>query len=208
MENKKNTHQKGIADTESFRIRSNQTLNTENGDNLSILGINLSKRIQGNIRKDHHHHHHNPIGFTNLESEISVDQLLVEGKLPDWLSGTLIRNGPAKFHLSRQSFNHWFDGLAMLHRFSFKNGTVSYPNKFIKSNAFKESIQKGKIAYREFATDPCKSIFSKVSSLFSFHATGNTNVNVSKLDDRFIALTETPISIEVIMRRSFPDDFL
>lgn len=199
MENKTNTNQKDIADTESFRIRSNQILNIENGDNLSIPGINSSKRIQENIRKDdhhHHHHHHHPIGFTNLEREISVDQLLIEGNLPDWLSGTLIRNGPAKFHLSRQSFNHWFDGLAMLHRFSFKNGTVSYANKFIKSNAFKESIQKGKIAYREFATDPCKSIFSKVSSLFSFHATDNTNVNVSKLDDRFIALTETPISIE------------
>lgn len=194
MENKINTHQKGLANTKSFLTRSNQTRNVENGDNLSILGINSSKRIQGNIRKDHHHH--NPIGFTNLESEIYVDQLLIEGNLPVWLSGTLIRNGPAKFYLSRQSFNHWFDGLAMLHRFSFKNGTVSYANKFIKSNAFKESIQKGKIAYREFATDPCRSIFSKVSSLFSFHATDNTNVNVSKLDNRFIALTETPISIE------------
>ncbi|HSA75649.1 MAG TPA: carotenoid oxygenase family protein, partial [Candidatus Nitrosocosmicus sp.] len=156
MENKLNTHHNGLADTESFRIRSNQTPNIENDDNLSILAINSNTRIQGNNGKDHNRHR-NPIGFTNLESEIYVDQVIIEGKLPDWLSGTLIRNGPAKFHLSRQSFNHWFDGLAMLHRFSFKNGTMSYVNKFIKSNAFKESNQKDKIAYREFATDPCRS---------------------------------------------------
>ncbi len=167
----------------------------ENDGILSKLGINSSKRIQRNIRNDNNHHH-NPIGFTNLESEICIDQLPIKGKLPDWLSGTLIRNGPAKFHLGLQSFNHWFDGLAMLHRFSFKNGQVSYANKFIKSNAFKESIQKGKIAYREFASDPCRSIFSRVSSMFSFHATDNTNVNVFRLDNKFIALTETPIPIE------------
>jgi beta,beta-carotene 9',10'-dioxygenase len=194
MKHKLNIHQKGMAEIESLRNIFNQAQDIENDGSLSEIGVNPCK-VQRNSRENHNRHH-NTIGFTNLESEICVDQLLIEGKLPDWLSGTLIRNGPAKFHLSRQSLNHWFDGLAMLHRFSFKNGTVSYANKFIRSNAFKESIQKGKIAYREFATDPCRSIFSKVSSLFSFHATDNTNVNVSKLDNKFIALTETPISIE------------
>jgi carotenoid cleavage dioxygenase-like enzyme len=136
------------------------------------------------------------LGFKNLEKEVMLDDLYVQGKIPEWLSGSLIRNGPAKFDLEKQSLNHWFDGLAMLHKFSFNVGKVSYTNKFIKSNAFIKTKEKGKISFREFATDPCRSIFSRVSSVFSFDTTDNTNVNISKIDNKFIAMTETPIPIE------------
>lgn len=136
------------------------------------------------------------LGFTNLEEEIRLDDLPVHGKIPEWLSGSLIRNGPAKFDLDKQSLKHWFDGLAMLHKFSFNGGKVSYTNKFIKSNAFVKSKEKGKISFREFATDPCRSIFSRVSSVFSVDTTDNTNVNITKIDNKFIAMTETPIPIE------------
>lgn len=39
------------------------------------------------------------LGFTDLEEEIMLDDLPVQGKIPEWLSGSLIRNGPAKFDL-------------------------------------------------------------------------------------------------------------
>ena len=136
------------------------------------------------------------LGFTNLEEEVMLDDLHVQGKIPEWLSGSLIRNGPAKFDLDKQSLKHWFDGLAMLHKFSFNTGKVSYTNKFIKSNAFIKTKEKGKISFREFATDPCRSIFSKVSSMFSYDTTDNTNVNITKIDSKSIAMTETPIPIE------------
>jgi carotenoid cleavage dioxygenase-like enzyme len=38
----------------------------------------------------------NQLGFTTLENEVILDSLLVSGKIPSWLYGTLIRNGPAK----------------------------------------------------------------------------------------------------------------
>jgi carotenoid cleavage dioxygenase-like enzyme len=66
------------------------------------------------------------LGFTNLEEEVMLDDLHVQGKIPEWLSGSLIRNGPAKFDLDKQSLKHWFDGLAMLHKFSFNAGKVTY----------------------------------------------------------------------------------
>src|SRR5919108_283239 len=58
-------------------------------------------------------------GFQTLEAEVSVDGLPVEGELPPWLRGSLIRTGPARFEANGRSLNHWFDGQAMLHRFSF-----------------------------------------------------------------------------------------
>src|SRR5262245_50547068 len=68
------------------------------------------------------------LGFTTLASETSVDELAVRGAVPAWLTGTLVRNGPAKFEVGDQKYNHWFDGLAMLHKFAFAAGRVSYAN--------------------------------------------------------------------------------
>jgi len=133
------------------------------------------------------------LGFSTLEREIQVERLPIRGTIPRWLSGTLIRNGPAKFEVGRQTFRHWFDGLAMLHKFSFQHGQVSYANKFLESRAYKKAMETGKIHFSEFATDPCRRIFSRVSSMFSPQATDNASVNIAKIADRFIAMTETPI---------------
>jgi carotenoid cleavage dioxygenase-like enzyme len=44
----------------------------------------------------------------------------------------------------------------MLHRFGFADGRVTYANRFLKSNAFCAAETSRKIAYGEFATDPCR----------------------------------------------------
>jgi beta,beta-carotene 9',10'-dioxygenase len=136
------------------------------------------------------------LGFTTFEDEVSIDRLPIQGKIPTWLTGTLIRNGPAKYELQAQKLNHWFDGFAMLHKFSFDDGKVSYKNKFIQSDAYRQAKEKEKISYHEFATDPCRSIFRRVSTMFSSHPTDNTNVNITRLANKFIAMTETPIPVE------------
>ena len=52
-----------------------------------------------------------------------------QGQLPDWLEGSLIRNGPGTFRVGERRYRHWFDGLAMLHRFSFarRSGVLRQP---------------------------------------------------------------------------------
>lgn len=138
----------------------------------------------------------NQLGFTTLENEVVLDGLLVSGKIPSWLSGTLIRNGPAMFEVGRQKFNHWFDGLAMLHKFSFTDGKVLYANKFLNTRAYKKAKETRKISFSEFATDPCRSIFSRVSTMFSRQVTDNANVNITRIANKFIAMTEAPIPVE------------
>ena len=82
-----------------------------------------------------------------------VERLPVEGKLPPWLSGALLRTGPAKYDLERQTLNHWFDGLAMLHRFGFADGQVSYRNRFLQSNSYREDMAAGRLVRGEFASE-------------------------------------------------------
>jgi carotenoid cleavage dioxygenase-like enzyme len=59
------------------------------------------------------------LGFESLEEELQVEQLAVSGRLPAWLTGTLVRVTPAKLEIGGKPIRHWFDGLAMLNAFSF-----------------------------------------------------------------------------------------
>ena len=61
-------------------------------------------------------------GFATQTQEITCERLPVQGEVPTWLAGTLLRNGPAQFEVGERRFNHWFDGLAMLHRFTIGDG--------------------------------------------------------------------------------------
>ncbi|HEX3609024.1 MAG TPA: carotenoid oxygenase family protein [Solirubrobacterales bacterium] len=133
-------------------------------------------------------------GFETLEAEVDIDSLAIEGSIPEWLSGTLLRNGPAKFEAGEQPLRHWFDGLAMLHRFSFAGGRVSYANRFLRSEAYR-AAQDGRISYSEFATDPCRSIFKRAATMFRPRLTDNCNVNLTRLGDEYIAMTETPLPV-------------
>lgn len=135
-------------------------------------------------------------GFQSLEQEMHVDRLPVAGELPRWLQGSLIRTGPAKWEVGERTMNHWFDGLAMLHRFTFDGGEVSYANRFLQTRAWRAAHEQDRIAYSEFATDPCRSLFQRVTAMFSPQLTDNANVNLVKLGERFIALTETPIPVQ------------
>jgi beta,beta-carotene 9',10'-dioxygenase len=134
------------------------------------------------------------LGFTSLEEETAVDAVPVRGELPEWLTGGLVRVTPAKLEVGERRVDHWFDGLAMLNRFGFADGRVSYKSRFIRSRAYHRA-QEGQLT-GGFATDPCRSIFKRVQSIFSPDFTDNPNVNLARIGDRYIAMTETPMPIE------------
>jgi carotenoid cleavage dioxygenase-like enzyme len=135
-------------------------------------------------------------GFETLESETRIEALPVVGEIPDWLGGSLLRTGPARFEVGERRLAHWFDGLAMLHRFAFAGGSVSYASRYLEGRAYRAAEADGEIAYSEFATDPCRSLFKRAMSLFQPALSDNCNVNLVRLGERFVAMTETPIPVE------------
>jgi carotenoid cleavage dioxygenase-like enzyme len=134
-------------------------------------------------------------GFDELRRETHVEDLPVDGTLPTWLSGTLLRNGPAQFAVNGDAYNHWFDGLAMLHAFHVQDGAVSYRNRFLDTRSRRDAREAGEIAHAEFATDPCRSIFGRVMSIFNPTLTDNASVNIDRLAGQAVALTETPMPV-------------
>jgi carotenoid cleavage dioxygenase-like enzyme len=133
-------------------------------------------------------------GFATFEREVADEPLEIEGLIPDWLSGTLVRNGPAKFEAGDRELAHWFDGYAMLHAFAIEDGDVTYANRFLDTEAYR-AAEEGEIAFGEFGTDPCRSIFERFFHLFDPSLTDNACVHVGRLADEFVAMTETPIPI-------------
>lgn len=136
------------------------------------------------------------MGFASLDTETDIPDLPVQGRLPDWLAGTLVRNGPALFDANGTTFRHWFDGQAMLHRFDIGGGTVSYRNRFLDTDALRSVRDRGRIGYLEFATDPCGSIFSRYRARWKGKATPNACVNVGDFGDTALAMSETPLAVE------------
>jgi beta,beta-carotene 9',10'-dioxygenase len=139
------------------------------------------------------------IGFTNLTTECNQVPLIVMGKIPIWLSGRLLRNGPALFECNN-SWVNWFDGLAMLHAFSIAQGRVWYTNKFLKTTNFAQVQKTGKLTYGGFLKDPCESLFQYVSTMFHplrarFPEIPNANVNIVRYLDTYTAVTEIPAPI-------------
>ena len=139
------------------------------------------------------------VGFESLSTEYTLPRLSIEGSMPTWLGGALLRNGPAQFEVGERQFNHWFDGLAMLHAFSFKSGQVGYANRFLRSSAYDAWKQRGRIEYSEFGTDPCRAIFSGVSSVSLpipiIADVPNANVSLERWAGKFRALTEMPVPV-------------
>jgi carotenoid cleavage dioxygenase-like enzyme len=134
-------------------------------------------------------------GFRSLEAEHDDLVLDVDGEIPAWLSGSLVRNGPGRFEVGGERVEHWFDGLAMLHKFRFaeENGTdgggdVFYSNRFLRTEAYREAVEDERIT-SQFATSG-----SYLDQLKSFlgDSTDNANVNVARIGGEYAALTETP----------------
>lgn len=135
--------------------------------------------------------------FQNTE-EVDHALLNVEGTLPLWLEGEFVRNGPGLVEGPHGSVKSWFDGLAKLHAFKIHQGQVTYTTKFLKSNAYQNFQATGELDFSGFAQQPKTDTFSYFDFLFGVanKEITNANVNVSRINNRLVALTEIPLPVE------------
>jgi len=136
------------------------------------------------------------LGFLQSSGEVNSSRLPVTGHIPDWLSGTLFRNGPGAFSVGTERYRHWFDGLAMLHKFTLSHGNVSYSNKFLRCDAYSQAQQSGRIMYSEYATDPHRSALGRLFAVFDQRITDSAKVNIASIAGKYLALGETSEQIQ------------
>ncbi|XP_067910178.1 carotenoid-cleaving dioxygenase, mitochondrial-like isoform X2 [Heterodontus francisci] len=134
--------------------------------------------------------------FMTVEETPEPIPVKVKGEIPKWLRGILLRNGPGKFEFGNDKYNHWFDGMALMHQFKIEDGNVTYMSKFLRSEAYRTNSTNNRIMVSEFGTvampDPCKNIFKRFISRFEIlKATDNDSVNFARYKGDYYATTET-----------------
>lgn len=115
--------------------------------------------------------------FETVSETTTALPLKVCGTVPDYVRGSLYRNGPGKYELKHEDgqytpIAHWFDGLSMLHRFHIdgEKNTISYNSRLNDSSSSRAAGSVSKKSFNMGITfgvqDPCKSIFGKLFSMF------------------------------------------
>lgn len=134
--------------------------------------------------------------FQNTEEKENI-KLKVKGKIPEWLEGEFIRNGPGIIKDKNGYVKSWFDGLAKLHSFTFQRGEVIYTTKFLKSEAYNIYQSTGEFDFQGFAQQSKTNSFSFIDFMLNIKNKKviNANVNVARINKQLVALTETPLPV-------------
>ncbi len=124
--------------------------------------------------------------------------LSVTGSIPTWLRGTLYRNGPASWQVGETTLQHWFDGFAKIHAFSFtEKGEVIFSCRMLESQQYTESLRRGRLWRRLFATQHHRPWYRRIYDLLFPNFGDNALVNIQPIGGSLLALTETPRIVKV-----------
>ncbi len=136
--------------------------------------------------------------FSSQTDEIEKSALPIQGQLPQWLEGSLLRTGPSLYEFGDTKLNHLFDGMAKFYKVSFSGSAqkVFFTSRFAQSKAYLKGRQTAVLQSYEFGSGPKRTKLQTVLEALDFKATDNPNVNVFFLNQRFFACTETPFLTE------------
>ena len=113
----------------------------------------------------------------------------VEGALPSWLRGRLLRSAPALFEVGGWAASHWFDGFAMLYRLDLGDDGVRFAQRLLECGSLDEA-RRGRLAMSTFATPNQRSLWRRIFEPIP-KMTDNANVHVVPTPDGWLAMTET-----------------
>ena len=140
--------------------------------------------------------------WDDTDDEITGRTCAVEGTIPQWLRGRLVRNGPGKWTAGdgSRTYTHAFDGLAKLVSFELADDGVRFSTRFLRSNWY-ERASLGPIppSVTTGPVDPPWSVAEGVTAALTGTAFDNTPVNLHCLGgggERWVAVTDAPVMTE------------
>ena len=81
--------------------------------------------------------------FAPVPDEVTLDNLTVVGEIPADLNGVYLRNGPNP-RFEPKGAHHFFDGDGMIHAACFRNGKLTYRNKWVRTDGWLENDKRGR----------------------------------------------------------------
>jgi len=112
----------------------------------------------------------------------------LQGTLPDWLRGTVVRTCPAIFATDGWRAEHWFDGLGMIYAFRIGQSAIDFRSRLLDSEVARES-RAGKALHGSFGTPTRLSFLRRIATPIP-RVSDNTNVNITRIGEELVAMTE------------------
>ena len=143
--------------------------------------------------------------FSLEAAEHSAAAVELDGRLPSYLRGTCLLNGPARFARAGLRYRHWLDGDGMVCALRFSDRGVDFTNRFVRSTKFVAEEAAGRPIFRTFGTS-----FEGDALLRGVGLESPANVSVYPYRGRLLAFGEQglpwdldPITLETRGRYTF-----
>lgn len=123
--------------------------------------------------------------FVNVPESYGPTQIAFDRPLPEGLSGTLYRNGPALFKRGDTQYKHWFDGDGMIQSFHLDGSLLTHKANMVQTNRFVAEKEAGRFLWPSFGT-----AFEDGRSATNADAINSANTSLLPVDDELWALWE------------------
>lgn len=131
------------------------------------------------------------VPFRSPELPHGRERAVLQGRLPAWLRGELVRVAPAVGATPRWAPAHWFDALGLVFGFALADGPELELRWCTLDCEMSLAAMSGKVALGQFASPnqraPARRWLQPVPAL-----TDNANVNVLRMGPDWVCMTETP----------------
>ncbi len=118
------------------------------------MDITHRNRVPATLSPSEHPYLRGP--WTPQHEEIDATDLEVIGEIPTDLDGIYVRNTENPVHDAIGTY-HPFDGDGMVHTMSFRDGTATYRNRFVRTQGFLEEAIAGRSLWTGITGNPAKS---------------------------------------------------
>ena len=112
-----------------------------------------------------------------IREELDTPDLECIGEIPKDFSGIYLRNGPNQRH-APYGLHHWFDGDGMIHSAEFKDGKVSYRNKWIKTKSLAKESEEGRSVWPGLMDTPDRDLKTSWGSDLWLKDNSNTDIAI------------------------------
>lgn len=132
-------------------------------------------------------------GWKSVQSEsLGPSVLQVEGRLPQGLTGTLYRNGPAWTERAGFRYEHWFDGDGMVHGWRLHDDQVVHRARMVATPKFTREQKAGRFLYPVAGTT-----VPGTQPIRNNDDANPANTSVMTLNGRLFALCEAGSAFEL-----------
>lgn len=95
------------------------------------------------------------LGVADVEADLAPTAMVpLHGRAPAALTGTLFRNGPAKFRRPGGSVGHWFDGDGLVRKFQIADGQARVAARFVDTVKRRRDTVAGAVITPGYGTAP------------------------------------------------------